>query len=135
MKKIFLILSLLGTLSFANMTEWIEDFDEARQMSQEENKPLFIFFEMDKCGVCRFMKNNVLDDGEVFDYLDSHFISYKHNVANKPFPIDFEVFGTPTMYFLDKNGKKLGVEIVGGKKQPQFLKELKKRYKMHEKIE
>ncbi len=131
MKKIFLILSLFATFSFANMTEWIEDFEEAKQIAKEDDKPIFVFFEMDKCGVCRYMKNNVLDDGEVFDYLDSHFVSYKHNVANKPYPLDLKVFGTPTMYFLDSDGNKIGPEIIGGKKTPYFLEELKKRYDLY----
>lgn len=131
-KKAFLITFILATMLNANMTDWIENFDEAKEISKEDGKPIFVFFEMDGCGVCQFMKHEVLDDGNVFEYLDSHFVSYKHNIDDKPYPIDIEIQGTPTMYFLDSDGNKIGKRILGGKKASYFLEELKKRYSMYE---
>jgi thioredoxin-related protein len=80
---------------------------------------VFLFFEMDDCPWCARMKANVLNQSEVQDYYRQHFLVYSvdvkgdlpitdfvgHATTEKAFALDNRVRATPTMLFIDPDGK------------------------------
>lgn len=62
--------------------ETFGDYSEELQTARDEGKKgVMIFFEMDECPFCHWMKKNVLNQPEVQAYYREHFLS---------FPIDIE---------------------------------------------
>lgn len=96
------------------------DFSEELQLAKQEGKKgLLLFFEMDECPFCHFMKNNVLNRSEVQDYFRDNFriISVDvegdvdivdlqgNNTTQKEFAArQFRVRATPVTAFVDLDG-------------------------------
>ena len=123
MKKLLLIFLFLTTSLFADLN-WAEDYETALEQAKNENKKVTIMFTLGGCHVCEKMKAEVYTQQEVMDYVKKYFVPLDLNLD-----IDdkegFQVFGTPTFYFLDSNGKQIGDVKVGGSNTMGFLKKLK----------
>ncbi len=83
-----------------------------------------VMFTLTECNVCKQMKKNVYTDQNVMAYVEKNFVPVELNLD-----IDdkegFNVFGTPTFYFLDANAKQVGDVKVGGSTVDGFMKKLK----------
>lgn len=96
------------------------DFQEELEIAQEENKQgVLIFFEMDECPFCHWMKTNVLNKKEVQSAFKKHFkifavdiegdieiTDFKGSVTTeKDFAFkQFRVRATPVIAFFDLKG-------------------------------
>lgn len=126
MKKYIFVLALIISLTLTSAVYSLDfddsqiqglnvttDIDGAFNASQSQNKTLAIIFDQDSCVYCELLKDNVLSDGNVQKELNENFIvllvdvNKNPDVANK-----YEVYGTPTIQFLDSNGS--GVQKVEG---------------------
>ncbi|SFM24866.1 Thioredoxin-related protein [Ectothiorhodospira mobilis] len=96
------------------------DFQEELAMAREEDKKaVMIFFEMDGCPYCRYMKEEVLNRPEVQDYYNTHFASFAVDVEGALEITDFQgrttterewaaahgVHVTPVFLFFDLEGE------------------------------
>lgn len=64
---------------FFNET-WNE-FDQELQRARDEGKEgIFIFFEMDECPFCHWMRENVLNQEEVQEYYRANFLNFKVDI-------------------------------------------------------
>lgn len=123
-KKLLLVFSLfIGTL-FANDVNWSVSFYQAKYDAKKEEKLIMVMFTQPDCPACEYMEDIVFDTEEVSDYLNLNYKSVKIDISEKA-PMGLKAYGTPTFYFLDKSGKKLGRQFVGGVKKADFLKILK----------
>ena len=123
MKKMFLLVLFLTSTLFADLN-WAEDYETGLAQAKKENKKIILMFTLTACHVCKQMKEDVYTQKKVFDYVDKYFVPIELNLD-----IDdkegYEVFGTPTFYFLDSNGRQIGDVKVGGSTVDGFMKKLK----------
>ncbi|MFO8025540.1 thioredoxin family protein [Thiohalophilus sp.] len=60
---------------------WDDYQEELKNAREQGKKGILIFFEMDECPFCHYMKENVLNRPEVQEYYREHFLN---------FPVDIE---------------------------------------------
>ncbi len=71
------------------------DFHEELQRAREEGKQgIFIFFEMDECPFCHYMRTHVLNQPAVQDYYRKHFLNFSVDIEGDVEITDFQ--GRPT---------------------------------------
>ena len=99
------------------------DFQEELVKAKEENKKaILVFFEMDECPFCHYMKKNVLNRKAVQDYYHKNFLMFNvdiegdieivnmkgKKVKQKDFSFkENRVRATPVIAFFDLNGKRI----------------------------
>jgi len=97
------------------------DFQEELQRAREEGKQgIFIFFEMDECPFCHYMKTHVLNQPAVQEYYRKHFLNFAVDIEGDVEIVDFQgrlttmkdfafrqyrVRATPVLAFFDLDGK------------------------------
>ncbi len=123
MKKLFLLLLFLSSALFADLN-WAEDYETGLAQAKKENKKVMLMFTLSACQVCEKMKEEVYTQKKVMDYVEKYFVPIELNLDLDD-KEGFEVFGTPTFYFLDSNGKQIGDVKIGGSTVEGFMKKLK----------
>ncbi len=123
MKKLFLLLLFLTSSLFADLN-WAEDYETGLAQAKKENKKIILMFTLSACQVCKNMKDEVYTQKEVQDYVAKYFVPIELNLDFDD-KEGFQVFGTPTFYFLDSNGKQIGDVKVGGSNTMGFMKRLR----------
>lgn len=99
------------------------DLPEEVAKAREENKSgILVFFEMDECPFCHYMKTNVLNQPEVQEYFREHFIVLSVDIEGDVEMVNFKgktvkqkdfafkenrVRATPVIAFFDLNGKRV----------------------------
>ena len=132
MKKVLLLISLLllGQANaeprdpykyFFNET-WGDFKEELANAKQQGKSGILIFFEMDECPFCHYMKKNVLNQPEVQEYYRKHFLNFSVDIEGdvemvnfkgkhtkqKDFAFkEFRVRATPVIMFIGLDGKPL----------------------------
>lgn len=104
---------------FFNET-WGDFPEELIKAKKEGKKAILIFFEMDECPFCHYMKKNVLNQVKVQEYYRKHFLNFAIDiegdvemvnfkgqaVKQKDFAFqEYRVRATPVIAFFDLNGK------------------------------
>lgn len=103
---------------FFNET-WGDYQEELARAKEEGKKGILLFFEMDECPFCHYMKNNVLNQPEVQAYYRKNFLSFPvdiegdleittpsgEHMKQKEFAFKQRVRATPVFLFFDLNGK------------------------------
>lgn len=119
----FLLVLFLTSSLFADLN-WAEDYETGLAQAKQENKKVILMFTLSACQVCIQMKKDVYTKKKVMDYVEKYFVPIELN-------LDFDekegyaVYGTPTFYFLDSNGRQIGDVKVGGSTLDGFMKKLK----------
>ena len=97
------------------------DIDGAINVSQSENKTLAIIFDQDSCVYCDILKEDVLSDEEVQKELNENFIVLLVDINKNPdIAQKYNVYGTPTIQFLDSNGNDID-KIEGCPQKEELL--------------
>jgi len=96
------------------------NLSEELEIARDEGKQgVFVFFEMDECPFCHRMKQTILNQPEVQEYFNRHFLSLSIDVEGDIEIVDFEgsdttqkefarhhrVRATPLLVFFDLEGK------------------------------
>lgn len=104
---------------FFNET-WGDFKEELANAKEQGKKGILIFFEMDECPFCHYMKNNVINQTEVQDYFRKHFLNFSLDIEGdvemvnlqgkttkqKDFAFkEFRVRATPVIMVFDLEGK------------------------------
>ncbi|MCU7940217.1 MAG: thioredoxin family protein [gamma proteobacterium symbiont of Bathyaustriella thionipta] len=129
--SVFLLLALVS-LSYASPTKnpqdyffdtTFGDFSEELANAKEEGKQgILVFFEMDECPFCHWMKMNVLNQTNVQEYYKKNFLIFSvdiegdveitnfngENMTQKDFAFkENRVRATPVIAFFDLDGKRV----------------------------
>ncbi len=130
---ILLLLILSGTVSAQN---WLNNFDQAKKMSQAEHKPILLVFEgSDWCAPCKKLERDILSPTEFKEFAKEHLIllkadfprrkknrlpklQQKHNDALAAKYNPEGIF--PTILILDSEGNILGQTGYLPQKSPQY---------------
>lgn len=124
MKKILLALLLISSSLFAEL-DWAPSYEQGLAQAKKEHKIVMLMFSKKTCKMCNVMKKSVYENDEVAEYVKNFFIPVEIDIELHPDKYGFSVFGTPTYYFLDSNGKQIGRMMVGGATTEGFLQKLK----------
>ena len=139
MKRIILLLmavsvvialtSAVAAVDFENATipglNITTDIDGAFEASHTQNRTLAIVFDQDSCIYCDMLKEDVLSDSEVQKELNEKFIVLLVDINENPdIAIEYEIFGTPSVQFLNSDGADIG-KIEGYVDADEFLDALK----------
>lgn len=123
MKKLLFLALLISSTLFADLN-WAEDYESGLAQAKKEHKIVMLMFTLTNCHVCEGMKEDVYTKPQVMAYVKKYFVPIELNLD-----IDekegYAVYGTPTFYFLDSNGKQIGDMKVGGSTVDGFMKKLK----------
>jgi thioredoxin-related protein len=144
MKNIFLIISILfSSLVFSQ--NWKLDFDEAKQLANEENKNIIIVFSgSDWCAPCIKLDRNVWQSEAFKKVADENWIIVKADfprkkanqledaqmTKNRKMAEKYNIEGSfPLVVILDKSGKvlgKMGFKNVSSEEYVKMIQEIEK---------
>lgn len=124
MKKILFIALLLTSSLFAEL-DWAPSYEQGLAQAKKEHKIVMLMFSKKTCKTCNVMKKSVYENDEVAEYVKNFFVPVEIDIEVRPDKYGYAVFGTPTYYFLDSNGKQIGRMMVGGATAEGFLQKLK----------
>lgn len=123
----------LFALSLCAEPNWSHSYEEAKTKALKENKLVLIMISREGCDACWYMENIVFEDESVDALVTENFVPVYLDTNNDFVPEEFKYIGTPTFYFTDAQGKKLGHRINGASNVRDFtakineiLKEAKK---------
>lgn len=126
MKKIMFTM-LFGSLSlFADGLQWAKNYEDAKKQAATSNKLIMMVLTQDGCNMCDYMIYVVLKNQDVTTLVESRFIPLEIDIHNGKVPQGFKAYGTPTTYFLDANGNKIGRQLVGAAKPDVFIDYIQK---------
>lgn len=103
-KLLILIFMVFIPNAYASEYKWIHDYDEALLLAQKENKDIYLFIGADICSFCKKYKKQTLSNEEVMQKLTKDYIPVYLSRDQHLIPDNFELYGVPRHYFLDKNG-------------------------------
>ena len=101
---------------------WTTSFEEAKAQAKEENKNVLIMLSRENCDACWYMENIVFEDEKMNTLMKANFVPVYIDVNVEDVPERFMYIGTPTFYFTDANGTKIGHRINGAKNVKDFTK-------------
>jgi len=117
--KIVLALCLVFFTLYAE-SDWCTSYDEAKVRAYDENKSVLVMLSKEGCDACWYMENIVFEDSKVNALIKKNFVPVYMDVNEEEVPEAFKFVGTPTFYFTDANGSKLGHRINGAKNVKEF---------------
>ncbi len=106
----------------AEEIEWYS-MEEAQQLAEEQDKKVLVYAEASWCGYCKKMEKEVFPREEVVQAMDKFFLPVKLDIESSEklvfngsemtgsqFARRHRVSGTPTFFFIDKEGEILGAQ-------------------------
>ncbi len=125
LKKTILALLILTSSLFSSQINWAKDFDSGIVKARKVNKPVLFVFSRHSCHYCRVLDSTTFKDKKVIRALNKDFVSIiSYSDENDYTPRELWRPGTPTLWFLNPNGKPLFQPINGAIDAPNFLQSL-----------
>ena len=122
--KTVIILILISTLNLnAEIKNMASSYQNGLANAKKQNKTLMIMFTSKDCKQCNYMQSSIYEDEKISKYINRNFIYMEQDKDINSY--GYKVVVTPTIYFVNSNGKVKG-KIVGARNADVFLKELKK---------
>jgi len=114
-------------------SNWSTSYENAKKEAFSEGKSVMVMLSKEGCDACWYMENIVFEDTKVKALIQKNFVPVYMDINEEEVPELFKFVGTPTFYFTDANGSKLGHRINGAKNVKEFtqrvneiLKEVKR---------
>jgi thiol:disulfide interchange protein len=124
MFRIFLAIAIAITLCFGDI-EWVDSLKKAKEQSHQTKKPIFILASVDGCPYCKMMREVILVDNELSQYIGNNFVPFLLYPAKAQYPKDAHIKGVPTILIYDENENKLSPNIEGLLTPKELLEKLK----------
>lgn len=125
MKKAITLLFILFSSLFATEIQEDASFTSIYADTKNNQKLVLMLYTAKSCPQCAYMKQKVFTDAKVQSFMQKHFVLLEKDINNDNLPEGFDYFGIPTMFFIDKNGKRVDTFIGSSRAEP-FLKTLEK---------
>ena len=116
MKKLLvlfvLIVSVFAT-DWAGKVNWAMTYNQAKMISKQTNKPIFVDFALSHCPPCKWISNNIYTNDKVTKYMNKHFVNILFIVDKQRVPSEIaQYFGgsTPTLITI-KNGRLVNEQV------------------------
>lgn len=124
-KLLLFIMTILMASLFAEPLSWSKSYDEAKKTAAKENKIVMIVLTQDGCNMCDYLKYVVFKNTDVIAETNARFVLLEVDIHKDKIPSGMRAYGTPTIYFTDQNGNKIGRQMVGAAKPDAFLEALR----------
>ncbi len=111
MRKI-LFVGILSAYSFCADIAWMS-LDAAKIAAKKENKIVMVEVSSHSCRYCVDMANTTFKNDAIVEKINKNFASVLFYQDSDVVPAEFASRGTPTFFFVDKNGKRLSPPIFG----------------------
>ena len=113
----------------SNDVVWAEDIVSARELANESDKNMLLFFTGEWCSPCRIMKREVFADEEVMKAINSQVVPVMIDVdapKSEELVKLYKIGGTPITIFTDSKGKVLDYAVgkIGKTKFLEMLENL-----------
>jgi len=96
-------------------------YQEALKIAQKEDKIVLIEGYIPFCRGCMKMDREVFVDDRVKEALNRDFVVVKMNVLTEKLPLGLKSLGTPSFYFITKDGKRIIDQLQGTGNVEEFL--------------
>ena len=123
MKALITVFALVVSL-FAHELQYEHTLNQALQKAKQQNKEVMMMYSAVWCPECNYMKEVVLKDSKVVNYIQKRYVVLILDIQNDELPKGFDYIGIPTFFIVDAQAK-LKHKINGGNKASKFLKQLK----------
>jgi thioredoxin-related protein len=97
-------------------------YEEALKKAKAEGKIVLIEGYIPFCRGCIWMDRNVMVEPVVKEAINRDFVLVKMNLLVEKLPLGIKRLGTPSFYFIDKEGKKVLEMVEGTGTVEEFLK-------------
>ena len=125
LKKIILMMFLLGTSLVASEIKWAKDFESGIKESTAKNKPVLFVFSRHTCKYCVILEETTFSDKRVIESLNKDFVSIiSYTDENDYTPKELWRPGTPSLWFLMPDGEPMYQPLMGAVDANNFLKAL-----------
>ncbi len=94
----FILMLITAVTLFASEVHWVEDYAHAKQLSQKEHKPIYVFISAPECPWCEKLEKTTLKDKEVIQLLNDKFIALHLERGFDKIPSIFKVRPVPRHY-------------------------------------
>lgn len=123
MKKVITLILLAVVTAFgADKIAWEKDLNTARAKAKQVNKPVMFIISSHQCKYCVKLEKETLSDPVVIAALNRDFVSVVAYEDNGDYiPNELRTGGTPTIWFLDPNGKISLGYIPGAVPEADFM--------------
>ena len=113
MRHLFAILFIIGSL-FAQIN-WQKDFKTAHQKALQEKKPLFVFMQRldPPCQWCEKMKHATLQDSNISNTINQHFIAVKVTREEQDYPSFLYSQYVPAIFIIEPSTNKIVTRVIG----------------------
>ena len=125
----FLAIILLLNLQAFSGDYWFSDINKGLNAAKTLKKPVILFFYGDNCNYCKELEEFVLPDKKVSNFMEKHFIVISIDFdkeEGKKIGLRYNVFGTPTLVFVNPLNGNSYYRIFGYVPKDVFLNDLKK---------
>jgi thioredoxin-related protein len=124
----FVLLLLMLTSLEASDIAWYKSYAKASDIAQKDKKPLLVYMHSD-CGACRYLDTRVLNDENVADFINQHFIAVSLDLKNDA-PKALQVAVAPVFHYINYDGTFIQDDLIGATPATSFLKDLKSAVKV-----
>lgn len=125
MKKILMLCVIFVSLVFGTEINWAKDYKSALIQAEKTNKTILMLVDNANCPYCILLKENVISTNSVANFINKNFIPVLVTQNDGTYPSDkFQVYGTPTTFFVNSKGEPQYSPIVGYVKKEKYLKYL-----------
>ena len=119
-----LLALILWCTSLLAQPDWIHSYTQAREAAKNENKHIMIMLSKEGCSACWYMENIVFEDDSTEELVMKNFVPVYIDIRKNSVPKEFAYIGTPTFYFLDKNGNKIAPRMDGASNIKEFTSKI-----------
>ena len=140
----FLVVLFVSLAAIANDLEWLDDFEKAKELSEEKGVPILVNFTgSDWCSWCMRFVGEVFSKSEFQDYAKKELVLFMADFPrsklipeqvmrqNRKLAERYGIQGFPTILLVDDTGKELartGYRRGGAKAYVEHLDDLLKQY-------
>jgi len=123
-KKLFFVFVFCVSSLFAAEVATMPSYAAALQVAKKDDKNIVLMLSQPGCPACIYMKTVTFKSEEVAVAL-KNFVVVDVNIHKDEWNKKYRAFGTPTLYFLDKNENKIGKPIIGALESADFVQVIK----------
>ncbi|WP_024955508.1 thioredoxin family protein [Sulfurospirillum arcachonense] len=125
MKKILCFCILAVSLAFGTQINWAKDYKSALNQAKSDNKQVLMVVESPNCPYCSLLKEDVLSSSSVANFINKNFVPVLVKQNDGTYPSStFQVYGTPTTFFVNNNGEESYSPIIGYVEKEKYFKYL-----------
>ena len=99
-----LFITFIFTISLFGSSNWIEDYDEAVKIAQEQNKRIYMLIVSENCRWCKKFERTTLKDEKLLQRLSKQYVILRLSREMDDIPSKFKTTPIPRHYFLSNSG-------------------------------